>query len=245
MRKVASLIVLLFAASLAANGTITYLTHTTCHTPNGSLDCTTPAINTTGASLIVVGTGDYNDFPVDITSSPANTFHPLNAYQYAGYGSQIQYVYGVATGSSQTFTCSGAIHGATHFSCFVAVFSGTDTTSAVFDVQGGTGALCYNTVTTGSITPASTGELLITAWSYGGTNGTGVAVNNGFSITDTWHGDGYANAAAAAYLIDSSASSINATWTWPDAYYCGAGIAAFKPAGATAATQIGAFSVGP
>ena len=65
----------------------------------------------------------------------------------------------------------------------------------------------------GSITPSATGELIIAG--VGGTRSgaTAFSVSSGLSILDTVTGTSSIVPISDAYLVDSSASAINPTWT--------------------------------
>jgi hypothetical protein len=79
----------------------------------------------------------------------------------------------------------------------------------------------------GSITPVSNGELVIAAACIGCDPGgsANVTVDSGFTITDLDTNSGN-TAVSLAYLIQSSASALNPTWTVPYQGYGGAALIA-------------------
>jgi hypothetical protein len=181
---------------------------------------TTPAVNTTGATLLVVAIGGASGSTV--SDNKSNTWHSLTAYG----NMQLFYAYSPTVGSGHTFSessSSGAL--------FVYAFSGTLTTSAVFDTQNGYNGGYGTSAQPGSITPAGSGDVLVTVqWPTSGI--TSPSINDGFSISNTSGSGG-----ADAYLIDSASSAINPTWTWTGGSGTAMAIAAFKPAAGGAACQ--------
>ncbi len=197
---------------------------------------TTPAINTTGASLIVVGLHVYNSTStVSITDSMNNIWHHLKAYGtsaggdnsgYNGYA-QIWYAYHPTTSPEQTFSVNGA--SSNYPVLTVTAWSGIATDSDPYDTGNGSTTNSGNTISTGSVAPASAGELLISAFSSGDSNGTDFGIDSGFNISDSEHNwsdmDG-----AMAYYIAPDTDSYDPTWTVTGDVNNSAAIAVFRPA---------------
>ncbi len=201
----------------------------------------TPAINTSGASLIVVVTAGYQA-AATVSDNMNNTWHALNVYNSSDNNryEEIYYAYNPITSSAQTFTCGG---GGGFPSCVVSAWSGTLTTAAVFDTQNGTSSINNITsINTGSITPASTNELLIAGLSGTAcwTNGT-PTTDSGFSTVGiSQPGTGCFNGefAYASYSIDPSAASIAPTMSWTGTQFSmAAAVAAFVPASGGSTTS--------
>ncbi len=220
-------------------------TNSACFCSAGST-CTTSGINMIGASLIVISLGDgfatttgtpplSTGLPPIVGDSNGNIYYcgTPNGLNNCGYGAQakgaVQEWYAIApvTTSNMTFsTLSGA-----YVTLFVQGFSGTATSplACVYDTSNG--QYCGDSVTTcqpGAITPAGTGELLISVASSQN-NITGLSINDSFTLLG-FEPSASNSAAGNAYLVDSSASSINPTWSWTSgAQLMGAGITAYKP----------------
>jgi len=204
---------------------------------------TTPAINTTGASLIVV-VGSTNSGTSTISDNKGDTWHVLNTYTGGGDDIQLFYAYAPSTSSTQTFTITGT-GSAQYPSLVVSAWSGTLTTAAVFDAQNGSsttsGVTSFNT---GSIAPTSTGELLIGGLGMGPcTSPTDIALNSGFSVLGSNGVTGcQGEMVSSAYLVDSSMNAIGPQWSWsPITGPVVADIAAFE----SAAPSISSFSAAP
>ena len=172
----------------------------------------TCTIDTTGATLIIVdqltgGTGTLGAAP---TENKGNTFQVPAATTCANGTSgvvQAYYIYNPTVGSSHIFTghASSNVY-------FVSAWSGTDTTSAVYDTgnchsQGGGGGTTFQP---GSITPAATNEVVFTM-AFNVDSGTGTwTVPTSFSVVNTSTGYG---AESTAYYVYPSTSALNPTWT--------------------------------
>ncbi len=209
----------------------------------GGSSVTTPAINTTGASLIVV-VGSTNAGTSTVSDNKSNTWHVLSTWAGGNNDIQIFYAYTPTTSSTQTFTITSVGSG-NYPSLVVSAWSGTLATSAVFDTQNGSSTT--NSVTsfgTGSITPASMGELLIGGLGMGPcTAPTNISLSPGFSILGSNGVTGcQGEAVSSAYLIDSSTNAIGPQWSWsPIVGGVVTDIAAFE----SAVPSISSFSASP
>lgn len=194
------------------------------HTVQSGNNPTTSAIDTTGASLLLVGLSCFttSDTPTD---SKGNTWHSLTVQGTGGNGlTQLWYAWNPSVGSGHTFSGNTNTYGMT-----VAAFSGIQTSSDPLDVQNGTTQTTAVTSTnTGSITPSASGELV---FSYiGGNQETGgFSIDSSLTITDQEafiSGTRYGQ--AMAYLVQAIAAAINPSWSWLPASPTGTTIAAFK-----------------
>src|SRR5262249_1127355 len=91
--------------------------------------CTTSSVDITGATLIVITTA-YDGTPTGCTvsDSKSNTWTGLTTYTGGLDALKIYYAVNPTVGTGHTFTCSGSFP-----TCGVSLYSGTLTTSAVFD----------------------------------------------------------------------------------------------------------------
>jgi hypothetical protein len=156
------------------------------------------------------------------TDSKNNTWTALPQQVSGAEKIGIYYVFNPTVGPGHTFTCKSTI-GQT---LFVSAWSGTLTTSGVFDAQNGFSTTnSVNALQPGSITPAQSGELLVT--NIIALQNDTESINSSFTIQDTQYR--YSDFSAWAYLVDAGFSAINPTWT-PSGITPGAAvIAAFKP----------------
>ena len=229
MRAKEVLILIVLSLACVASAQITKITSAGALGTNP----TSPAINTTGASLIAVGCerGSAAIGYATVTDSKGNTWLPGGTY----YGSNLtgdvslQYVSSPTTATNHTFTCGNSAYGA----ITVLVFSGTNTTTP-YDKTVGNGS----NANTGNLTPAQTGELLISlGGSQDSTGSTPFGLTNGFTVALSEH-DGSNADLGMAYLVDSSSSAISTTWNLNGDGDVATLLAAFYPAAVqpTAAT---------
>lgn len=185
---------------------------------------TTDAIDTTGASLIVVSIArDTNSNQLNFSDSKSNTW---NLFAYAVQGSTSSLLYwtrATSVGSGHTFSNTGAFNFST---LAVAAFSG-NAPFIITDQKSSAGA-SSTTILPGSITPTQDNELVVTSLAFSGA-GTPVSINGGFTETneiDFNSGIYYGN--ALAYLIQTSAAAANPTWTRTNSSPLASTIASFK-----------------
>jgi hypothetical protein len=217
----------------SGSATIALVDHNVC--AGGT--CTTGAMNTSGATLLVAVVSQYATSPLTgtLSDSKANTWQALTAYESGSTNGNIVIYYAynkaggpLSVGSSHTVTLSGGQLAAVE----VMAFSGTLTTSDPFDVQNGaTSSNSSNPFQPGSITPSQSNELIITGY---GANATSRAINAGFTVTD-FVDYGSTTGGGAAYLVQGIAAAVNPSWTFQSSGLGAAAvIASFK-----AAAQVG------
>lgn len=175
----------------------------------GVSTATTGAINTTGASLIVVGLSRQASTADVVSDSAGNTWTKLTESLATGaVGSVLYYALAPITSATHTFTVGSTNVGVIS----VAAFSGIQTIAG-FDQQNGNSNTTGSTLATGSVTPLQNGELLIALFGFNAT-GTPVSIDSGFTITDTTNFVTSANyGASLAYFVQTTAGAINPTWT--------------------------------
>jgi hypothetical protein len=132
---------------------------------------------------------------------------------------------GGTVGSGHTFTISGT----SNFpSMQISAWSGSAATP--FDVENGAGVTFANTNQTGNVTPSTDNQLIVAGLTYD-TNET-PTINLGFTILDTDTTIAFgAQAAQIVYLIETTATAKNPTFSWPSNSRSASSIATFKAAG--------------
>ena len=203
--------------------------------PGGANDNTTPAINTTGANLLIVLAGSIDNFTAPtITDSKSNSWTALSTYN-AGESwptMTIFYSAGGTVGSGHTFTATAS---ALFPSIVAMAFSGADT-GAPFDGEdsGTDSADSTESVQPGSITPNTDNALVVTGLSLF-TSTDDPDIDGGFTEGPFIIFQGSQSIPiASAYLIQTSAAAANPTWSWTGASTRTTAIASFKAAAAAA-----------
>jgi hypothetical protein len=184
---------------------------------------TSAAIDTTGADLLVVVTGQYPVFAatVTITDSKSNTWHQLTAQVQGNVRTLIHYAWNpiVGTGHTFTFTSPG---GNIYCNAVAAAFSGSRTVSDPLDSQNGA-VLGSGT----SIQPGSAGAsgMLFVCGCVTEDVGGAKSINTGTKYYDVPWSSGLNMGTAAAYKVQVSAD--NPTWSWANANAAVSVIASF------------------
>lgn len=185
---------------------------------------TSGAIDTSGATLIVISTVSYNIVSEisasDVTDSKSNTWTPLTGYVGTLVRNRLFYCVNPTVGSGHTFT---ATKNTGYPSIVVTAWSGNSATPGDQDAGGGD-------FTPGPITPSEDNCLIISA--MGASNAAAASINSGMTISDDiQYNPGQYFGTAMAYKIQTTAASIGPTWSGPNAEVsC---IASFKAAAAT------------
>lgn len=196
---------------------------------------TSPAIDTTGADLIVIAFASYNAATTDITKitdSKGNTYTKLTDVSDSGLGgaenSVIAYKYGPAVGSGHTFSVDTT--GTNWWYCDIEVTAWSGATGGAFDQQNG-GTSSVAAIQTGSVTPTMGNELII-ANVIGNAGAATWTIDGGFTISDQVSAVASSNFGhACAYLVQTSAAAANPTWTYSVSTVQAATIATFKQRG--------------
>lgn len=213
--------------TLASGGsTPTVVAHTIAGAVSPGNSVTTSGITTTGANLIVISCAWYTaaTFEVTISDSNGNTWTALTGSSANNYRSRIYYCVSPVVGSGHTFTASGT---GTAPSISVQAWSGMSTSSP-FDQQNGATTPSTSSLATGSITPSQANTVVITAAAWDGSRNYS-SLSGGFTTTDNIS-DLASNHAGGAmgYLILTSATPTNPTWTVSGSTVICARIASFK-----------------
>src|SRR5579862_8122164 len=144
--------VLLFLRVLDAAPTL--LAHTSAH---AQYTFSTSAIDTTGATLIVVAAGSYNGYSVALSDSQSNSWTALPSQMNSNERLTLYYCLLPATSSSHIFTLTG---GAPYGSLVVEAWNGI---SGVDVSTGNNVGDSINTYQIGPILPAKNGDLVVAA----------------------------------------------------------------------------------
>lgn len=214
---------------------------------SGSSGTATATVNSTGANfeLITIGcrTSDVSYTVSDGNSNMLTALTQRNTLNDFGFA-RLYYSQGGTFGSGHTATISGCADIAT---IAITTFSGV--ASSPFDVQNGTG--CDGTTghpncQTGSVTPSVNNELVITgAVEYN--DDVGMTIDSGFTLAVDDHGI-VTLSSAIAYLIQTTATAENPTWTTHTTATTriqAVAIATFKAASAPPASTVKVLEVIP
>lgn len=206
--------------------------HTSAASSDGTT-VTTGAIDTTGATLLVVGAGAGTSIG-SIADSKSNSW-TAGAAVTNTLITQIWHVINpTSVGSGHTFTVN------TQASSFPAIcvlaLSGADTAASRDQQNTGTAA-AGTTVQPGSVTPTADNEIVITA-AHVTVTGETVSIDGGFNISDQVTAGGPNYGVALAYLIQTSLAAANPTWTFSTTEtFPAAGIDTFKAAAGVTVPQ--------
>lgn len=184
---------------------------------------TTSAVDTTGANLLVVVTGDEG---FSVSDSKGNTWTlAVQAVASGSPYSRIYYCYNPTVGSGHTFTV-GLSYGA----IAVAAYSGSD--SSPLDQTGATatGAL-VTTFASGNITPTTDNQLVVSGIGVGKSANT-LTIGSGMSVAASKNAaTGVTYGAAIAWIAQTTAAAINPSWSWTSSGEAASPIASFKMLG--------------
>ena len=170
---------------------------------------TTDAIDTTGATLLVVAVSQFALAAGTPSDSKSNTWVAGGSQNNSGNSIKMWYVTNPTVGTGHTFTVGV---GNSYPSIFVVAFSGTDTSAARDQENSAAGS--GTTIQPGSVTPTTNGQVLITGAAHDVGLSISYTIDSGFTITDqapTVAAQAYGG--GIAYLIQGSAASVNPTWT--------------------------------
>lgn len=195
---------------------------------------TSSAIDTTGADLLVAVTNHYigGGGSLTLSDSKGNTWTPLTLRSVGSGRSRMYYAKNAIVGTGHTFTATGT---GSFPVVAVQAFSGSDLTSP-FDVENGVSdtSIFLTSGQPGSVTPSLNNELIIAGQANLNSNGGASSIDSGFTKTDGVDRAPNGLGVAIAYLIQTTATAANPTWSWPSAQSQALTIATFKAA--TAAT---------
>jgi hypothetical protein len=187
---------------------------------------TTPTLNTSGSNFLIVAVCQYQSAANGLTSSPANTWNSLTSYAYSGGAyaiTRLYYAANATTSSTQTFTPSGG----GYMSAAVSGYSGVAAT--LFDVQDGKGnsSLTTSVQATSGVLPNYSGELVVSA--LGTTSSGTYSIDSSFSIdSQVAFVSSTSEGCGIAHLVQTTAVSVNPTWSWTSNFAAVTALASFK-----------------
>ena len=172
----------------------------------------TPAIDTTGADLIVVFGASIFGYAT-LTDSESNTWTSLTGQNHIGfYFGRIYYCVTPITSATHTFT-----YATTSFFPSLCVQAWSGVAASPFDQENGAtyGQFPDQPVVPGSVTPSEDDELLVTGLSWGNAGAdTVIGINSGFTVSDDEQMlTGQNGGAAMAYKVQTSAGAENPEWS--------------------------------
>lgn len=180
---------------------------------------TTPAINPTGADLIVIHVGRYVGFSTALTvsDSAGNTWTAGTRHTSAdGYASQFFYCEHPTTSASQTFTANGGAASSIYANIEVEAWSGLGV--APFGGENGNvGVGSVTTVTTGSVTPSQSNAILFAGVVFPDNSGGTVSINGGFTSNVMAYAAGVNYGGGIAYITEPSPAATNPMWNFTNA----------------------------
>lgn len=189
---------------------------------------TSGAIDTTGANFIVVGLSTIVSVS-SISDSKGNTWNALTGQPGPFTDAYYQFFYAEnpTVGSGHTFTVAGSN---IFPSMAISAWSGGATSSS-FDVENGNGV--YSTsVQTGNVTPGADNELIIAGLHFD--DNSTPTINSSFTVLDTLIHSGFGYSGNQhAYIIETTATAKNPTFSWTGTERGTTCIATFKSAAAT------------
>lgn len=190
----------------------------------GSASTTTSPVDTTGATLIIVGTNSFSTpSGATVTDNMSNTYTPLTLHQGSQNISQLWYCINPTVGAGHTVTYNCGVGGG----ALDVSLSAFKNTGAFVGENGATDNSGTGVIASGNVTPAEAGDLVFTSYSLSGnTTTTPNLASNGFTILG--------NAAsfrslAVAFRTAPSTSAIGTTWSG-STVNVSAAIACFKKA---------------
>jgi hypothetical protein len=194
-----------------------------------TLTATLPAASTAGNLLVLsasVYTGTTNKL-TSVTDSAGNVWQKVNAWATASHNSDGELWYAANAAAATTVTVHVSLATSIAFEVLevagVAISNPLDTSAGASNT--GTAA------SSGSITPASSGELLI-GFVAGHANAQSMTANAaGFTVQPQQTTTGTAATVVTGYQVLASPSPISFVASFPAAMYWASGIAAFKAAG--------------
>lgn len=209
--------------------TYTIIAHTWISTDSATV--TTPAIDTTGANLIIYGVSIVNgSFTItDNKGSPTLTKLTEQGDAFDGIRSnQICYAISPTVGTGHTFTFANS---ASSFSVLEVLAVKKSSGTPTFDTQNGfsqSSGASAESFQVGSVTPAGDNELIVTSAVWN--NNQTPTIDSSFTFSD-WGSTPTAgvNMGGLAYLIQTTGGTVNPTWSFSgniNSY--GGTIAAFK-----------------
>jgi hypothetical protein len=191
--------------------------HAAAQASSGSLPVVTSGINTSGATLLVVSLStNFNTDLTDLADNYSNTWTELTTYTPSGSNTRTRLYFasptGAQVGSGHTFTGNPNSNGQ-YAGIAVSAYSGV-LSSGAYDQDSGGIDVANTTCSAAAFTPTNDNELIVSGFIVN-PSATGEAIGGGFTKTDYMpEATGVAYAVGMGYLIQTTKTSVAATWTW-------------------------------
>jgi hypothetical protein len=210
----------------AASNAWTLTAHNAAASAN-TTSVTSAAVNDTGANLVVVVVGWYEQVggdSISVTDSASNTWGtPVTTIVAGSLGLATYYLVNPTTSASYTVTI-GSTGNPTYPAVAIMAWSGaTNTPLDQTNINHGTGT----TGLTGSITTTANGELIV-AGLAGSDPASVPTIDSGFTVLDYVASvAGVTIGVTSGYLVQSTAATISPTWSWTNSSAWDAGVQSF------------------
>lgn len=200
--------------TLAGGGAVTPISlvaHTSAVSPGGGGTITSSGIDTTGATMLVVGVVRLAVASITISDSKSNTWTPLTTYtSLAGTSPpaiQLFYAKNPTVGTGHTFASNGSTQ---YGNLYVQAFTNVDPAA---DADGDVGHqdTPAATIQPGALLPSRNNSVVVELF-VAAADGT-ISINGSFTITDKVESDVNNFKGGMAYYVQSTAASANPTWT--------------------------------
>ena len=167
---------------------------------------TTTAIDTTGATLIVVfGAGNLAAVLTD-SASNTNVYRGPQRPSSGGFGINSYFLVNPTTSATHTFTYAiGSAFPSLAVQAYSGSYGGVELWKGNFNASA-------TSIAPGSITPTSDNALLVAGYTDSNTSGT-ISIDAGYTMDDQLAGNAHCGAIAGAHLIQTSAAAANPTFS--------------------------------
>ena len=221
MKKTVLILVFCFFLS-PAWAAIALVSHVSAGGTGGTV--TTGNSDSTGANFCALVVSYWGSGTLtSISDSKSNPYTCRTLYTSTSPDIKLCYVANPTVGSNHTFTATGLGFFA---SVSGACFSGVSTASP-YEAENGSWSAGVSTFQPGSVTPAGSGELLITGISTSAGNSS--SIDSGFTIIEqVAYSVGQHMGLSLAYLVQGTAAAINPTWTMSTSMIAATNITVFK-----------------
>lgn len=176
---------------------------------------TTPSVNTTGATLLVVslawysGSGGFTSGVPTLTDSKGNSWTQRTTTKSSPDTNQSSCLFdsqSPTVGTGHTFTVAGT---ASYPSISVVAASGP--AQVLAENKNSASSNSATSIQPGSVTPTAANGLVITG--FNGSGATTASIDSGFTAVYNATSVGASIAGGIAYLIQTAATAVNPTWT--------------------------------
>ena len=167
----------------------------------------TAAVDTTGATLLVISVSSYGVGAVPtVSDAKGNVYTALTSRTQGTARHRLFYRLAPTVGTGHTFTVTGAgIYAAILAYAFAGVGS--------YQTESGTTATSGASLASGSVTPSTSGALIVTGIA-GGVATTDTVAPVGFAVTTKPFVSGTTMHGSAAWQVQAVAAAINPTWSF-------------------------------